>query len=83
MIWIFSTTGILKIGRVLLFPCRYLYWLDQGQFPKIERSYLDGSNRTILVKNGIVYPRGITIDIETHQVYWVDSRVDAIQVRFL
>lgn len=64
----------------MFFSCRYLYWLDQGQFPKIERSHLDGSNRTVLVKHGIIYPRGITIDITTHEVYWVDSRVDAIQV---
>ncbi|UYV70470.1 hypothetical protein LAZ67_7003147 [Cordylochernes scorpioides] len=58
---------------------RYLYWIDYGQFPKIERALLDGSNRTSIVVTGISNPRDLTIDIETHDVYWVDSREDAIQ----
>lgn len=60
---------------------RYLYWIDYGQYPKIERAYLDASNRVPIVVTGISSPRDITIDIETHNVYWVDSREDAIQVR--
>ncbi|KAK3083345.1 hypothetical protein FSP39_020255 [Pinctada imbricata] len=58
---------------------RYLYWVDHGQHPKIERALLDGTNRTVIVNVGISFPRGITIDIKTHDVYWVDSVVDAIQ----
>ncbi|XP_053385857.1 low-density lipoprotein receptor-related protein 2-like [Mercenaria mercenaria] len=58
---------------------RYLYWLDVGQFPKIERSCLDGSNRTAIITNGVLKPSGITVDIFTHDVYWTDSAVDAIQ----
>ncbi|XP_076088432.1 low-density lipoprotein receptor-related protein 2-like [Mytilus galloprovincialis] len=58
---------------------RYLYWVDSGQFPKIEQARLDGTERKTLVTNGIRYPRGITVDIDTHDVYWVDSVVDTIQ----
>lgn len=60
---------------------RYLYWADMGQTAKIERSLLDGTNRTAIVKTGISLPRDVTIDIETHDVYWVDAIVDTIQVR--
>lgn len=60
---------------------RYLYWTDMGQTAKIERSLLDGSNRTVLVQSGISLPRAIAIDFATHDVYWIDSVVDAIQVR--
>ncbi|KAL4217440.1 Low-density lipoprotein receptor-related protein 2 [Mactra antiquata] len=58
---------------------RYLYWIDAGQFPKIECSFPDGSNRTSLVTTDIKQPTGITIDIVTHDVYWTDSVVDTIQ----
>ncbi|XP_013773508.1 low-density lipoprotein receptor-related protein 2-like isoform X2 [Limulus polyphemus] len=58
---------------------RFLYWIDYGQYPKIEKSLLDGTNRTPIVVSGISNPRDLTIDITTHNVYWVDSREDAIQ----
>ncbi len=60
--------------------CRYLYWCDYGQQPKIVKSFLDGSNITDIVTAGIQRPMGIAVDIATHNVYWVDSAVDAIQV---
>lgn len=57
-----------------------MYWVDNGQHPKIERSRLDGTDRKVIVQNGVNYPRGITVDIETNDVFWVDSVIDAIQV---
>lgn len=62
---------------------RYLYWIDAGQFPKIERSNLDGTNRTVVVTTNIKQPTGLTIDILTHDVYWTDSVQDNIQVCLL
>ncbi|KFM82299.1 Low-density lipoprotein receptor-related protein 2, partial [Stegodyphus mimosarum] len=58
---------------------RYLYWIDYGQYPKIEQAFLDGTNRTPIVVTSISSPRDLTIDIETHDVYWVDSKEDAVQ----
>lgn len=57
-----------------------MYWIDAGQYPKIERSSLDGSDRKSLTQSGIVKPRGITIDVTTNDVYWTDTAVDSIQV---
>ena len=59
---------------------RYLYWCDNGQSPKIVKAFLDGTNITHIVTTGISRPVGISIDIDTHNVYWVDATVDAIQV---
>ena len=57
---------------------KYLYWLDYGQFPMIARINLDGSNKTTLVTRDISNPLDLTIDMQTHNIYWVDSREDAI-----
>lgn len=58
---------------------RYLYWIDNGQFPVIGKALLDGTQWTPLVTSGISSPKDLTVDMQTHDVYWVDSREDAIQ----
>ena len=60
------------------FCLRYLYWIDYGQFPMIARSWLDGSHRKSIVTERISNPTDISIDIATHNVYWVDTQQDAI-----
>jgi low density lipoprotein-related protein 2 len=57
----------------------FLYWTDYGQFPKIERAFLDGTGRKPIVTTSISTPRDITIDHATNDVYWVDSVIDSIQ----
>ena len=44
----------------------------------IARANLDGSNRTTLVTRDISNPLDLTIDMQTHNIYWADSREDAI-----
>ncbi|KAK2724586.1 hypothetical protein QYM36_001171, partial [Artemia franciscana] len=58
---------------------RYLYWIDNGQFPTIGKALLDGSQWTPVVTSGLSSPKDITIDFLTHDVYWSDSRQDTIQ----
>ncbi|XP_033629412.1 low-density lipoprotein receptor-related protein 2-like isoform X2 [Asterias rubens] len=58
---------------------KYLYWADSGQFPRIVRAFLDGSNQTDLATIGVVHPCGITIDIQTHDVLWVDRTADVLE----
>ena len=69
-----------RFAANLFFIYSYLYWVDDGQVAKLERSFLDGSSRSTLVKDGIVSPRALTIDFSTHDVYWIDSVLDSIQV---
>ena len=56
-----------------------MYWADSGQFPRIVRAFLDGSNQTDLATIGVVHPCGITIDIQTHDVLWVDRTADVLE----
>ncbi|KAJ8949001.1 hypothetical protein NQ314_008307 [Rhamnusium bicolor] len=58
---------------------RILYWIDYGQYPRIGKSNLDGSGWVPVVTSGISNPRDLTIDMNTHDVYWVDSKLDMIQ----
>lgn len=58
---------------------RLLYWIDYGQYPRIGKAYLDASHWGPIVTSGISNPKDLTIDMLTHDVYWVDSKLDMIQ----
>jgi integrin beta 2 len=47
--------------------------------PMLERTALDGSDRTVLVQQKIVYPYGVTVDYPTQHVYWVDTYLDFVE----
>lgn len=57
---------------------RYLYWSDWGEHPYIERSYLDGSQRQIIVQVDLGFPNGLTIDYKERRLYWTDALKDRI-----
>jgi hypothetical protein len=70
-------TVVVKIPEIFVF--RYLYWIDYGQYPRIGKAFLDGSGWQPMVTSGISNPRDLTVDMLTHDVYWVDSKLDMIQ----
>lgn len=45
----------------------------------LERAQMDGSNRTSLVNQKIVYPYGVTVDFPNQHVYWVDTYLDYVE----
>jgi len=45
----------------------------------LDRALLDGSERKFLVTTKIVYPNGITLDLPTRQIYWVDKFLDSVE----
>ena len=55
-----------------------MIWTDWGH-KRIEKSLLDGSNRSVLVKDRVGYPNGVTIDMDTGRVYWCDAHFDKIE----
>lgn len=57
----------LKSPRSGFCACRYLFWTEWGQYPRIERSRLDGSERAVLVNVSISWPNGISIDYKVRQ----------------
>ncbi|XP_054165416.1 low-density lipoprotein receptor-related protein 6-like [Oppia nitens] len=57
-----------------------MFWTDWGEMPKIERSSMDGESitRTVLVKDNILWPNGLTIDYEAKRVYWAEAKFNFI-----
>lgn len=46
---------------------------------RLERAFMDGSNRVELVKNRLGIPMGITLDIVNKRIYWSDSHFDTVE----
>ena len=60
--------------------CRYMYWTDWGLLPKIERAFLDGTNRQVLVNTSLQWPNGLALDFDLRKIYWGDGREDRIEM---
>ncbi|CAH0397300.1 unnamed protein product [Chilo suppressalis] len=72
-------TGLNEPRALALFPAKgYLYWCDWGEHPRIERSYLDGSLRNVILHQDLGFPNGITIDYKERRLYWTDALKDRI-----
>ena len=59
----------------------YLFWSDWGeQYPKIERVSMDGDNtsRVIIVDQEIAWPNGLTLDLDSKMLYWIDAKLNYI-----
>lgn len=55
-------------------PNSNLYWTDWNRdAPKIETSYMDGSNRRVLVKDDLGLPNGLTYDRRSSLLCWADA----------
>ena len=52
-----------------------MYWSDWGDnSSKIERSYLDGSDRRAVVDTDIGWPNGLALDYKSERLYWIDAK---------
>ena len=49
-----------------------MYWTDTGSVPKIERASMDGTLRIVLHGSSLSTPYGLTLDIDTQTLYWMD-----------
>lgn len=56
-----------------------MYWCDWGVVQKIEFANMDGSNRTLLVSNNLLWPNGLTLDYTNSWLYWVDAGYQALE----
>lgn len=59
---------------------RYMFWSDWGKKPRLERAYLDGTQRVTIVSTELSWPNGLAIDLVDNRVYWGDARMDRIEV---
>lgn len=67
-----------KLPSLHLFR-RLMYWCEVGVNHKIEVANMAGVDRRVLVKRGLYYPNGLTLDDANNRLYWVDSYVHALE----
>jgi len=53
--------------------CRLLFWTSVGRYQKIESSLLDGTSRRTLVERELLTLSSLTVDPQSHHVFWTDS----------
>ena len=52
--------------------------LDKKDRAKIEMSYMDGSNRTTIMRDRILWPNGLSLDLDENKLYFCDAFFDTI-----
>ncbi|XP_035262743.1 low-density lipoprotein receptor [Anguilla anguilla] len=71
--------GLAKPRAIVVDPeHNFMYWTDWGDPAKIEKGGLNGADRTPLVTDNIVWPNGITLDMISQRLYWVDSKMHTL-----
>lgn len=56
-----------------------MYWSDCGEKPKIERAAMDGTMRTVIIRENLKGPTGLAIDYNANKLYWADGETKAIE----
>lgn len=68
-----------------VFVCSWMYWTDweedevNDSIGRIEKAWMDGSNRHIFVTSNMLWPNGLTLDHGTGTMYWCDAYYDHIE----
>ncbi|KAJ8023914.1 Low-density lipoprotein receptor-related protein 4 [Holothuria leucospilota] len=58
---------------IFLYPEEGLmYWTDWGQEGRIERSWMNGQHREVIIED-LGWPNGLVIDKTERQLFWVDA----------
>ncbi|KAM3845339.1 prolow-density lipoprotein receptor-related protein 1 [Vipera latastei] len=68
----------------------WMYWTDWEEDPKdskrgkIEKAWMDGTNRSVFVTSKtVLWPNGLSLDIPSKMLYWVDAYYDRIEMVML
>ncbi|XP_062845365.1 low-density lipoprotein receptor-related protein 1B-like [Trichomycterus rosablanca] len=72
--------GMLHPRAIVVDPIGgWMYWTDwmedkmNNSRGRIEKAWMDGSHRQILVSSGILWPNGLTLDHSSSTLYWCDA----------
>lgn len=68
-----------KPKSMVLDPTKGFMFFTKWEQSSLERSHMDGSNRTTLVTKKIIYPLGLTLDLANEHIYWVDIYMDFVE----
>ncbi|XP_025032097.1 prolow-density lipoprotein receptor-related protein 1-like, partial [Python bivittatus] len=61
----------------------FMYWCEIGIESKIEKAGMDGSNRKVLIDDGLGWPTSIAIDFLSWRIFWSDDKFHCIGSAFL
>ncbi|KAG1968583.1 low-density lipoprotein receptor-related protein 1B [Pimephales promelas] len=67
----------------------WMYWTDweedevNDSIGRIEKAWMDGSNRKIFVTSNMLWPNGLTLDHGSSTMYWCDAYYDHIERIYL
>lgn len=50
-----------------------MFWSDWGQNPRIERAFMDGTVREVIVNTKLYWPNGLALDYTTQRLYFADA----------
>ena len=56
-----------------------MFFSDNGPTPKIEKAYLDGQDREVIVSTELSRVLSLSVDVENNILYWVDNRRHTIE----
>jgi sugar lactone lactonase YvrE len=56
-----------------------MFWSDWGDNARIERAWMDGTNRDVIVSTDLGWPNGLAIDTAEKRIYWCDAKLDRIE----
>ncbi|KAL3843281.1 hypothetical protein ACJMK2_021223 [Sinanodonta woodiana] len=56
-----------------------IFWTDWGSVPKIERSSMDGTERSTIANTSLFWPNGLTLDYAADKLYWADAKHHVIE----
>uniref|UniRef100_A0A8C9TUU4 Low density lipoprotein receptor-related protein 1Ba n=1 Tax=Scleropages formosus TaxID=113540 RepID=A0A8C9TUU4_SCLFO len=67
----------------------WMYWTDweedevNDSIGRIERAWMDGSNRQTFVTSNMLWPNGLALDHRTSTMFWCDAYYDHIEKIYL
>lgn len=69
---------VCKINAILWTSFSLMFWTDWGdRAAGVYRSYMDGTNVSCIISEGVRWPNGITAD--DHWLYWTEAFSDRIE----
>lgn len=61
------------IIKTFFFNLRLMFFTDNDPSSRIEKAFLDGQNRVIIVYKGLARVLSLTVDTANDRLYWADS----------
>nr|XP_054752462.1 low-density lipoprotein receptor-related protein 2-like [Lytechinus pictus] len=72
--------NLVKPRAIVLHPVEgIMFWSDWRSSAVIERSYMDGNMRRVIIDTGLRWTNGLTLDFQDNRLYWCDGGLDLIE----